>query len=531
MTLPSACGRTGILAVLLTAAVGVATPAGQNAPRVPRADILRGTIDIHVHSDPDNVPRSVDGLDAAKQAREKGMRGLVLKNHYDPTAGLAYLARKEAPGLEVFGGIDLNLPAGGMNAHAVEHMTQVAGGWGRIVWMSTFDAENQVRFSKENRPFVSVSRNGALLPETKAVIGVIAKHQLVLATGHVSAQEGLMLLREARQQRVEHMVVTHAMNAPVQMDVAQMQEAAKLGALIEFVGQSVTSPDAAARLDRFADAIRRIGPEFCILSSDLGQKNNALPVDGYAAFLLAMRARGFSDRDIDRMSKENPARLLGLPPAATAAVADATAPRIGEWRSHGGDPGSTKYVPLDQIDRDNVARLQIAWRRPAVDPGLAAGAANFSYSHDFRATPLMIDGVLYGSNGIGLVEAFHPGTGRTIWIQKPFPDEKAEKDGGLRGNSTRAVAYWSGGGDRRLFAIRGEYLVALDPRSGTPIATWGDGGRVNLKRGLGPRATTYASSSGPQICGDVVMVGAQMSDAPQTKVQPPGDVQAFDVRT
>ena len=84
------------------------------------------------------------------------MRGLVLKNHHDPTAGLAYLARKQVPGLEVFGGVDLNLTVGGMNAAAVEHMTQVSGGWGRFVWMSTFDAENQVRYSKENRPFVAV---------------------------------------------------------------------------------------------------------------------------------------------------------------------------------------------------------------------------------------------------------------------------------------------------------------------------------------------------------------------------------------
>ena len=122
--------------------------------------VLAGAIDIHVHSDPDNVPRSVDGLEAAKLARAKGMRGIVLKNHYDPTGGLAYLARKAAPGLEVFGGIDLNLPVGGMNPAAVEHMTKVAGGWGRVVWMSTFDAENQVRFSKANRPFVSVSRDG-----------------------------------------------------------------------------------------------------------------------------------------------------------------------------------------------------------------------------------------------------------------------------------------------------------------------------------------------------------------------------------
>jgi hypothetical protein len=302
--------------LVLVAALGVLWVPAVLAQRGGADDarrILTGTIDIHVHSDPDNVPRSVDGLEAAKLAQASGMRGIVLKNHYDPTAGLAYLARKAAPGLEVFGGLDLNLPAGGMNAAAVEHMTQVAGGWGRIVWMSTFDAENQVRFSKANRPFVSVSKNGQLLPETKAVISVIARHGLVLATGHVSAQEGLMLLREGRQQRVEHMVVTHAMNEPVQMDVAQMQEASREGALIEFVGGSLASADAAARIDRYADAIRKVGVQFCILSSDLGQKANALPADGFAAFLLAMRARGFTDQELDRMSKQNPARLLGLP--------------------------------------------------------------------------------------------------------------------------------------------------------------------------------------------------------------------------
>jgi len=277
------------------------------------ARVLSGAIDIHVHAAPDNVPRSIDGIDVAKLARSKGMRGIVLKNHYDPTAGLAFLARKEAPGLEVFGGIDLNRTVGGMNAAAVEHMTQVTGGWGRVVWMSTFDAENQVRYSKESRPFVSVARDGDLLPETKAVIAVIARHRLVLATGHVSAQEGLMLLREGRRQGVEHMVVTHAANAPVLMDVPQMQEAAKLGAFIEFVGGSLATADAPARMDRFADAIRRVGPEFCIVSSDLGQRGNALPPDGFAAFLLALRARGFSEQEVGRMSKENPARLLGLP--------------------------------------------------------------------------------------------------------------------------------------------------------------------------------------------------------------------------
>jgi Family of unknown function (DUF6282) len=305
--------RALFIALAMLATAAGAADVNQRGRADDTARALRGAIDIHVHSDPDDRPRSIDAIDVAKLARVRGMRGIVLKNHYDPTAALAYIVRKEVPGLEVFGGIDLNLTVGGMNPAAVDHMARVSGGWGRLVWMSTFDAENQVRYSKENRPFVSVARQGTLLPEVKDVISVIAKYGLVLATGHVSPQEGLMLLREGGRQGVRHMVVTHAMNAPVLMDVPQMQEAAKLGAFIEFVGGSLASADAASRIDRFADAIRKIGPEFCILSSDLGQKGNALPPDGFGAFLVALRARGLSEQDLDRMSKQNPARLLALP--------------------------------------------------------------------------------------------------------------------------------------------------------------------------------------------------------------------------
>jgi hypothetical protein len=278
----------------------------------PAAAQLAGAIDIHVHTLPDDRPRSLDAVEAARQAQAASMRAIVLKNHYESTAGLAYLARTLVPGIEVFGGIDLNLTVGGINPAAVEHMTKVTGGFGRVVWMPTFDSENQVRFSGESRPFVSVSRGGELLPEVREVIALIAAHDLVLATGHSSAEEVLMLLREGQQQGVEHMVVTHAMNAPIQMSVQQMQEAARLGAFLEFVGSTPLSADAGARYDRFAEAIRAIGPEFCILSTDLGQAGNPVPVDGFAGFLDAMRARGFSAQDIDRMAKENPARLLGL---------------------------------------------------------------------------------------------------------------------------------------------------------------------------------------------------------------------------
>ena len=287
-------------------------PQAAQSPRSAGNAVLRGAIDIHVHTEPDSRPRSVDAIEAVQQAKANGMRAVVLKNHYEYTSGLAYIAGKQVPGVEVFGGVDLNLTVGGMNPAAVEYMAATTGARGKLVWMSTFDAENQVRVSKENRPFVSVSKSGELLPATKAVIAAIAKHGLVLATGHTSAEEGLMLIREAKRQGVQRIVVTHAMNDPIRMTVPQMQEAAKLGAFVEFVGGNIGDADGKARMDRFADAIKKIGPEFCILSSDLGQKGNPLPTDGYAAFLGAMKARGLTDQDIDRMARRNPAQLLGL---------------------------------------------------------------------------------------------------------------------------------------------------------------------------------------------------------------------------
>jgi hypothetical protein len=302
--------RAAAFLLVSCASVGVARlSAGQSSDA---AALLPGSIDIHVHQLPDDRPRSIDAIDVARLAAERKMRGLVLKNHYESTAGIAYLVRKLVPGVEVFGGIDLNLTVGGINPAAVEHMTKVTGGFGRFVWMPTFDAENQVRTSKEDRPFVSVAKNGALLPAVQQVLALVAKHQLVLATGHSSPTESLLMLREARRLGVQRMVVTHAMFTPVFMTLDQMREAAKLGALIEFAGGNASAPDAPARLDQFADAVRKIGPEFCILSSDLGQPNNPLPPDGFGAFLAAMRARGFSAQEIDRMARQNPARLLGL---------------------------------------------------------------------------------------------------------------------------------------------------------------------------------------------------------------------------
>src|SRR6202040_505182 len=215
-------------ALLLIGPLLVAVPARAQAD-------LTGVIDIHAHSDPDSTPRSIDAIDLAKLAKQRGMRGLVLKNHYESTAALAYVVRKEVPGIEIFGGIDLNRSVGGINPAAIEHMIHMRGGLGKVVWFPTFDSENQIKFSKENRPFVSVVKNGQLVPEAKEVIALAAKNGLMLETGHSSPVEGLMIVKEAKRQGVQHVVVTHAMSPVVGMTIDQMKEAAGAGAYIEFV--------------------------------------------------------------------------------------------------------------------------------------------------------------------------------------------------------------------------------------------------------------------------------------------------------
>ena len=171
--------------------------------------------------------------------------------------------------------------------------------------MPTFDAENQVHDSKENRPFVPVAKNGDLLPEVKQVIALVKKYNLTLETGHSSPEEGLMIVREARKQGVEHIVVTHALSPPVRMSIAQMQEAAKLGAYIELVFGRMNAAE-------WAKAIREVGPEHVILSSDLGQPNSPLHPDGLVAYFAALRKEGITEAQIDLMSKTNPAKALGL---------------------------------------------------------------------------------------------------------------------------------------------------------------------------------------------------------------------------
>jgi hypothetical protein len=276
-----------------------------------RAQTLEGAIDFHAHAAPDGTPRKLDALELAAMAKAAGMRAIVLKNHYEPTASLAYLVRKAVPGIEVFGGISLDLTVGGVNPAAVEWLTRVEGGYGKVVWLPTFDSESQVKLSGQSRPFAPVTRDGKILPEVLAVIALAAQHDLVLETGHSAPQESLLIIAEAKRQGVQHVLVTHAMNSPGgSMTLDEMREAARLGALLELVHSPLTEE----QLRKEAEAIRAIGAASFVLASDLGQPPNPLHTDGLLALYKGLMGQGVSAADIDTMSRKNPARLLGLKP-------------------------------------------------------------------------------------------------------------------------------------------------------------------------------------------------------------------------
>jgi len=299
---------------------------------------LIGAIDVHMHVDPDapgtgGVIRALDIIDAVTIAKSRGMRGFVFKTHQDAgSAGAAYLVRKHfAPTFEVFGRMASNYATGGINVAALEHYTQIKGGWGRIFEMPTRDSitattrpgSMEPKALEQSRPwmlmmpqgtppYIAVSKNGELLPEVKQLIGVLAKirtvdsnGRMVLATGHATPEEHLLLAREGRSQGL-NVLLTHP------GDIPQLPDAAKLGAFIEITASNVYKTDAGRTAA--ANLIRKVGAEHIIISTDCGQTGNVYPTDCLALAARGLRAHGITQRELDLMYKSNPAKLLGLPP-------------------------------------------------------------------------------------------------------------------------------------------------------------------------------------------------------------------------
>ena len=217
-----------------------------------------------------------------------------------------------------------------------------------------------------------------------------------------------------------------------------------------------------------------------------------------------------------------------LPAAAQTGAAGPAGAAAGEWTYFGGTRAFTRYAPLNQIDRTNVARLRVVWRRPAIDASLTEPFPELEPSGYLRATPILIDGVLYASNAVGLVEAFDPGTGATRWLQRP-PLPTLE---GVAGRGVHGVAFWSEGVDRRIFSFRNRFLYALDAETGESIAGFGNGGRVDLTPA---GATTARGGASPIVVGDVVVAAGVVDGAGDSGVRwrnsAPENVRGYDART
>ena len=295
--------RGSALALALAVLVGGGAAQGQEVS-------LAGAIDFHVHSGPDSRPRSVTDLEVARMTQRAGMRGIVLKNHFTMTADRAALAMDQVDDLEIFGAVVLNRAVGGLNAEAIRQMVQFSGGRGKVVWLPTFDAEYYITAQGSSNPFVSVTRSGAPLPELAEIFTLVAENDLVLAMGHSSPEEVLILIPEARRYGVEQILVTHVFSQGPSR--AQMQQMADAGAILEIDWYAVYLGN--RTVTEYVSAIQEIGAEHFLMSSDLGQATSPSHVDGLRAYVTAFRNAGLTDDQIDLMLRINPARLLGLEP-------------------------------------------------------------------------------------------------------------------------------------------------------------------------------------------------------------------------
>ncbi|MBF9131089.1 cytosolic protein [Plantactinospora sp. S1510] len=289
--------------------------------------LVQGAYDTHVHIAPDVMERRIDDIDLARRFVEVGLAGFVLKSHYVATAERAAVVRKVVPEVDVLGAITLNGSMGGMNPAAVE----IAGRQGaRIVWMPTVDSGNQRRSTATDLPGAKpamwgalqadlhaqgivpdvvevVDAEGRVLDRVRQVLRVIARHDLVLATGHLAGAEILALTRAASEEGVRRIVVTHPEFTSQRLPVDRQRELAEAGALLE---RCFTTPyTGKVGWDELFANIRAVGPEHSVLSSDLGQPFNPPVEDGLALFADRLLEAGFTEQEVHVMAVVNSRNL------------------------------------------------------------------------------------------------------------------------------------------------------------------------------------------------------------------------------
>jgi len=283
-------------------------------------ELLRDAIDLHIHAGPDLFPRELDEAEVVYQAKEIGMRGILLKSHFTTNADRVYMLKKRFEGIDIFGSIVLNKSVGGVNPEAVFTAMNLGA---KRVEMPTVDSEQHIRTLGRTYPWSKVqlpktegitilSPEGELVSEVGEVAELVAQYDGILCTGHLTLPEMYALIEEAKDAGVEKILVTHADLDVVSVSKEDQKKMAGMGAYIEHCFTPCTH--LRQRLDprRIAEAIKYVGAEHCVMSSDMGQPVNPIPREGFRMFVKTMLHLGISEREIDIMIRENPAKLLGI---------------------------------------------------------------------------------------------------------------------------------------------------------------------------------------------------------------------------
>lgn len=294
--------------------------------------LIQGAIDLHVHPAPSLFPRRIDAVEAARQADEAGMRAIVIKCHHHTTAPELVALREHTLKqlrVEMFGGVVLNSYAGGLNPYIVDMTIRMGG---RIVWFPTISSENHIRHhqaqphmkfpSQQGRelpdiPVKVIDDRGELVPAAREILQLIADADVVMSSGHVSVPEVMALLHGAKEVGVRRMLINHP-DFVIDASEKDVQEFVRLGAYIEH-SMCMYHPQSTFHLwdfDRLLRWIQIVGPERTLLGSDLGQKNNPLPVEGLRFTVEKLLDKGVKEREIEMMVKNNAAALLGLEDSA-----------------------------------------------------------------------------------------------------------------------------------------------------------------------------------------------------------------------
>ncbi|PKB68784.1 MAG: hypothetical protein BZY81_00795 [SAR202 cluster bacterium Io17-Chloro-G4] len=274
--------------------------------------MMEGAMDIHVHFAPDpKVERRGSAIDVAKQAKDMGMRGLVLKSHEYPTHPVAYTASQAVPDITLIGGVALDLEVGGLNPLAVESTAKMGG---RVVWMPTYSARADRQRKGLDGGICLLNDNGQLVPEIFAILELIKAHDMVLATGHISTEESMALVAEARNIGIKRVVVTHATTMAFWngMTVEDMKNLASMGAYIEHCLHVMMPLTNRMPPKELAETMAAIGLENCIVSSDFGQDHHPMPAEGMRMGVATLLQAGMEEVEIGLLVKDNPSRLLGI---------------------------------------------------------------------------------------------------------------------------------------------------------------------------------------------------------------------------